>query len=135
MSQTLTIQPGWTPLNVCLMAAGFIVAWPLGLVALAYILWGDRMFVPDQTPTDGQGFSEGGASGWNCCGLVYADQSPSTGNSAFNDYRQRELDRLSAERRRLDDERREFDEFERELKRARDREEFDRFVRGRNDRE
>jgi len=51
-----------------------------------------------------------------------------TGNFAFEEYRRRELERLEAERRRLDDEARALAEFVEELKRAKDREEFDAFM-------
>ena len=51
-----------------------------------------------------------------------------TGNWAFEEYRQRELERLEEERRRLDEESRAFAEFVEELKRAKDREEFDAFM-------
>lgn len=51
-----------------------------------------------------------------------------TGNAAFDEYRRRELERLEEERRRLDEEAREFREFVEELKRAKDREEFDAFM-------
>ena len=40
----------------------------------------------------------------------------------------RELERLEAERRKLDEERREFSEFLRDLRRAKDHDEFDRFM-------
>lgn len=57
-----------------------------------------------------------------------------TGNVAFDDYREAELKRLEEERAKLDEMRAEFDNFLRELRRARDQEEFDRFManRGRN---
>ena len=29
----------WTPLSILAVVAGFIVWWPLGLAALAYVLW------------------------------------------------------------------------------------------------
>ena len=51
-----------------------------------------------------------------------------TGNAAFDDYRRSELERLEEERRRLDEEAREFRVFVEELKRAKDREEFDAFM-------
>ena len=51
-----------------------------------------------------------------------------TGNVAFDDYRERELKRLEEERAKLDAMRAEFDDFLRELRRARDQEEFDRFM-------
>jgi hypothetical protein len=57
-----------------------------------------------------------------------------SGNAAFDDYRERELRRLDEERRKLDEERREFEGYVRNLRRARDQEEFDRFQRERDQR-
>ncbi|MGA0598065.1 DUF2852 domain-containing protein [Enterovirga sp. CN4-39] len=51
-----------------------------------------------------------------------------TGNLAFDEYRRSELERLERERRKLDDEAREFRDFVEELKRAKDREEFDAYM-------
>jgi len=44
------------------------------------------------------------------------------------------LKRLDEERRKLDGERREFEAYVRDLRRARDREEFERFMRERSNR-
>ncbi|MFL5203209.1 MAG: DUF2852 domain-containing protein, partial [Microvirga sp.] len=52
----------------------------------------------------------------------------STGNAAFDDYRRSELERLEEERRKLDEEARDFRNFVEELKRAKDREEFDAYM-------
>ena len=57
-----------------------------------------------------------------------------TGNQAFDDYRANEIKRLEEERRRLDRERAEFDDYVRNLRRARDQEEFDRFMAERHNR-
>ena len=124
MSHTLTIRPTWTPFMVVLMVLGFMFAWPLGLLVLAYILWGDRI---PEFQRDGRSFMR------NCCGFRYADSRHDnstnvSGNGAFDEYREQELDRLQAERRRLDDERREFEAFVRNLRRAKDQDEFDRFM-------
>lgn len=54
-----------------------------------------------------------------------------TGNTAFDDWRTAEIERIEAERRKLADAEREFQTFLSELKRARDREEFDRFMKAR----
>jgi hypothetical protein len=53
---------------------------------------------------------------------------------AFDDWRKAELDRIEEERRKLDEMRAEFDGYMRELRRARDQEEFDRFMRERESR-
>ena len=50
------------------------------------------------------------------------------GNLAFDEYRRSEIERLERERRRLDDEAREFRDFVDDLKRAKDREEFDAYM-------
>ena len=63
-----------------------------------------------------------------------AEFSARSGNSAFDDYRERELRRLDEERRKLDEERRQFEAFVHNLQRARDQEEFDRFMRDRRNR-
>ena len=51
-----------------------------------------------------------------------------TGNVAFDDWREKELERLVEERRKLDEMLEEFDDYARELRRAKDQEEFDRFM-------
>lgn len=51
-----------------------------------------------------------------------------TGNMAFDEYRERELKRLEEERAKLERMREEFDQFMEELRRAKDQEEFDRFM-------
>lgn len=51
-----------------------------------------------------------------------------SGNRAFDAYRRQEIERLETERRRLDEEAREFRTFVDDLKRAKDREEFDAYM-------
>jgi uncharacterized damage-inducible protein DinB len=58
--------------------------------------------------------------------------SGKSGNAAFDAYREETLRRLDEERRKLDEERREFEDFMEELRQARDREEFERFMAERN---
>ncbi|MEZ5841662.1 MAG: DUF2852 domain-containing protein [Hyphomicrobiales bacterium] len=112
MSHQALFRPAWTPLTIALMVIGFVVFWPLGLAMLAYILWGDRF---EDMLADVRGNVRRAGAG-------------TSGNHAFDDYRQRELARLEEERRRLDAEREEFSEFVRNLRRAKDQEEFDRFM-------
>jgi hypothetical protein len=135
MSTSYALRPAWTPLTILLMVVGFVVFWPLGLAMLAYIIWGDRV------PEVKRHFAATGENvkrEWN--GLRGCDWNASrsgfsaSGNAAFDDYRDKELKRLEAERRKLDDERREFESYVRDLRRARDKEEFDRFMRERTDR-
>ncbi|MDX8510382.1 DUF2852 domain-containing protein [Mesorhizobium captivum] len=132
MNTTALIRPAWTPATIALMVIGFMVFWPLGLAMLAYIIWGDRLegFKRDvNRATDGifAGCRRGSdkAARWG-------HGSSRTGNVAFDDWREKELERLAEERRKLDEMLSEFDDYARELRRAKDQEEFDRFMANRN---
>ena len=131
MNTTALIRPAWTPATIALMVIGFMVFWPLGLAMLAYIIWGDRLdgFKRDvNRATDGvfAGCRRGAnkAHRWG----HGASQGPRTGNVAFDEWREKELKRIEEERRKLDEAREEFDSYLRELRRAKDQEEFDRFM-------
>ena len=123
MNTTALIRPAWTPATIALMVIGFMVFWPLGLAMLAYIIWGDRLdgFKRDvNKATDGMFASCRGRSHWKA--------QSRTGNVAFDDWREKELERLAEERRKLDETLAEFDAYARELRRAKDQQEFDRFM-------
>lgn len=125
------VRPGFHPLSIGLMVIGFLIAWPLGLAMLAYMLWGDRFDVWPRFKAFMQGLGQGLKEGSCGCGpasvLHTVPGYGTSGNSAFDAYRAAELERLEAERRRLDEERREFETYMAQLRRARDQEEFDRF--------
>ncbi|CAN7233641.1 DUF2852 domain-containing protein [Mesorhizobium amorphae] len=132
MNTTALIRPAWTPATIALMVIGFMVFWPLGFAMLAYIIWGDRLdgFKRDvNRATDGifAGCRRGSdkAARWG-------HGSTRTGNVAFDDWREKELERLAEERRKLDEMLSEFDDYARELRRAKDQDEFDRFMANRN---
>lgn len=102
----------WSGFEIAAMVLGFVVFWPVGLAILFYILWkksrGEGVAVPR----------------WAQIGPL----ARSTGNSAFEEWKQGELDRLEEERRKLASAQAEFESFLNQLKRAKDREEFDRFL-------
>ena len=112
-------------LEIVAVVFTFIYAWPL---AVAYLVW-KFMGYPmlDEAKSffrskvregfDGSFRAPFGTPGFG-----------GTGNTAFEDYRRRELERLEEERRRLDEEAHAFRDFVEELKRAKDREEFDAFM-------
>jgi len=126
MSTTALIRPAWTPATIALMVIGFMVFWPLGLAMLAYIIWGDRL---DGFKRDVNRATDGIFAG---CRKASCKANPRTGNVAFDDWREKELERLAEERRKLDETLTEFDDYMRELRRAKDQEEFDRFMANRN---
>ncbi len=125
MNQSALLRPDWTPATVALMVLGFVVFWPLGLAMLAYILFGEKFqsFKREANRKADNAFAWYRNNNYAATG--------STGNVAFDDWRKAELERLDEERRRLDEMRAEFDTYARELRRAKDQEEFDRFMRDR----
>ncbi len=124
----------WHPLELAAMIVGFIVFWPIGLAILFLKIAQKKEGYP------GDLFSyarDKAAQGWNAsqqtwCGTRSGSYQSrgmrATGNSAFDDWRNAELARLEEERRKLVEAEREFSEYLDRLRRARDREEFDRFM-------
>ena len=118
-------RPPRRGLEIAGIILGFIFVWPL---ALAYLVWKmtgypkydeAKAFLRDAfgRAKDDMFASRGPAAGFG-----------GTGNAAFEEYRRNELRRLDEERRKLDEEARAFRDFVEELKRAKDREEFDAFM-------
>lgn len=114
---------------------GFILWWPLGLATLAFLFWSGRMgcgYAGDryehrmsrlqgkmdrlrERMTGRESRFGGGFGGWGGRG------GPTSGNRAFDEYREETL-------RRLEDEQREFHDFLGRLRMARDKAEFDQFM-------
>ncbi len=93
----------WTPLSIAAIVLGFVVWWPIGIAVLAYILWGGSV---DGAVNDA----------WN---RVRTPRS--SGNRAFDEYKEQTL-------KRLEEEQDAFADFVEKLRAARDREEFERFM-------
>lgn len=125
MTSQALIRPAWTPATIALMIGGFMLFWPLGLAVLAYIIWGERLegFRHDVNRSTDRFF-----------GGLRRGAGPSpfaargTGNVAFDEWRAAEIARLDAERRRLNETFAEFEAYDRELRRAKDQEAFERFM-------
>ena len=113
-------KPAWIALTVL----GFIAWWPLGLGVLAFSIWSGRM---------GCGMKRGGFGPWAFRqedGRRWGGRwggPPSSGNRAFDEYREETL-------RRLEDEQREFRDFLERLRLAKDKAEFDQFMADRRNR-
>ena len=123
---SLAIKPAWSPLTVVGTVLGFMIYWPLGLAMIAYVVWGDRFMNEGQELT--AKLRKFGRQG----GLTPSHGFTRTGDVAFDDYREATLKRLEEERAQLEAQEREFADFMKELRRARDKEEFDRFMASRD---
>jgi Cd2+/Zn2+-exporting ATPase/Cu+-exporting ATPase len=119
MINLYALRPAWTPVTILVMILGFIVFWPLGLLVVGYIIWGN------QIPTVRNFFATLNR------GVAPATRAGPSGNVAFDEYREVVLKRLEEERAKLDKESQEFETYVHNLRRARDQEEFERFQRER----
>jgi hypothetical protein len=141
-------RPAW----IVLMVLGFIVYWPIGLAVLAYIIWSGRMGFGcgwhhrhgnmeqwraqaiervnrtfDRMERKRARWEEraqryGGTRGWG-----QGEGLRETGNRAFDEYRTDAL-------RKLEEEANEFRAFLERLRMARDRAEFDEYLKERRNR-
>jgi len=89
---------------IAAMIAGFIIFWPIGLALLAYMIWSKRMF------------------NGSCNRTRHATRAfRSSGNKAFDSYKNETL-------RRLEEEQDAFEAFLNRLREAKDKAEFDQFM-------
>ena len=135
-------KPAW----IAVMILSFIVFWPIGLAVLGYMIWSGRMGCSSRRRRHRSMWSgnfegnreEGGReegrreegrhemrpSGFSRAMRAWTRHAPVSGNRAFDEYRAETM-------RRLEDEFDEFQGFLDQLRAARDKEEFDRFMNSR----
>lgn len=116
-------RPAW----LGLMVVSFILFWPLGLAVLAFLLWSGRMGHGWSCRSHGASHGEGRrrwqrfADSWERRSDGSRPSYASSGNQAFDAYREETL-------KRLEDEQTEFRAFLERLRLAKDRSEFDQFM-------
>jgi len=110
-------KPAW----IALMVLGFIVFWPVGLALLAFLLWSGRMGCHTHRGRGRWHFEDKARDFRGSRWRDWARRQTSSGNVAFDEYREETL-------RRLEEEHEEFKEFLRNLRHAKDKAEFDRFM-------
>ncbi|RTL64408.1 MAG: DUF2852 domain-containing protein [Hyphomicrobiales bacterium] len=124
-------KPAW----IALMVIGFIVFWPVGLAILAYIIWSGRMGGCGYH-RDAADWRDRAAERWERKRERWErkmerwGRGPGlrpSGNRAFDEYREDAL-------RRLEEEAQEFKDFLTRLRHAKDRAEFDEFMKERRNR-
>jgi hypothetical protein len=118
-------RASWSFWEVALIIAAFAIFWPLGLIALFLKLKkGELWRGSAESAAPWSTFKVQDLKRWT----FRDDFSRNSGNSTFDAYKAREVERLEAERRKLAEEQRAFGEFLDRLKKAKDQEEFDRFM-------
>ena len=122
-------RPAW----IALMIVGFILFWPIGLALLIYLIWSRRMFCSKHGRygqwygADGREARREARDEWRAWKRRHRWGQSSSGNVAFDEYREETL-------RKLDEEQREFRDFLDRLRAAKDRAEFDQFMNERRNR-
>lgn len=108
-------KPAW----IAVMVLGFVVFWPIGLAILAYMIWSGRMGCSSKWGR----WHRNGESGESRSDTWFRGRRrpPSSGNVAFDEYREETL-------RRLEEEQKDFHEFLDHLRRAKDKAEFDQYM-------
>lgn len=119
-----TLDQGGRPLWLATMIAAFVIAPPVGFAILFYMLWSKRMFSSCRTRRhDFEDRREERRARW--AEARWGERRPgrpaSSGNAAFDAYREETL-------RRLEDEHEQFMGFLGRLREARDKAEFDQFM-------
>jgi hypothetical protein len=132
----------WKPIELVAMILGFILFWPIGLAIVLAKVWQTRSAYNGNLPSfiqmkweqkvgrhwaGHEHYRDIAARQWG----QWNAGMRSTGNRAFDDWRTAELARLEEERQKLLAAEREFAEFMENLRHAKDREEFDRFMNAR----
>lgn len=120
-------RPAW----IALVVLSFIVFWPVGLALLIYLKWSGRMFgfhrgcYGHWSSPEGRDARRAAREEWRSFkrSARWA-QRQGSGNVAFDEYRDATL-------RKLDEEQREFHDYLDRLRSAKDRAEFDQFMRER----
>jgi hypothetical protein len=121
----------WKPVEILAMVLGFRVFWPIGIAVLGWKFWQKRSGYPGDMISFGREkwgtWASSKRLGYTVRGVTGFGMG-STGNRAFDEWRATELARLEEERQKLVASEREFAEFMENLRHARDREEFERFM-------
>lgn len=125
-------RKGWKFSELAVMIGGFIVFWPLGLAALGLKYgwlgldrwtWAQRQWsrLPGTARTCGKNSKEK-AMAWS------EKLDATSGNSAFDGWKAAELEKLQRQFEELAASQKSFEAFLQQLREAKDRETFDRFM-------
>ena len=125
----------WRPIEIGAMVLGFAIWWPIGLAVLGYKIAQKKGYpMPDVFEAARQRFAGFSRDFGPAERKRWRPFEPTSGNAAFDEWRKAEMEKLEEQRRQLDAAEKEFSEHMDNLRRARDREEFERFMAARGDR-
>ncbi|MCW2282540.1 hypothetical protein M2323_000301 [Rhodoblastus acidophilus] len=124
----------WKPMEVVAMVIGFIWWAPLGLAILVWKIWQAKSRYKGDFGDFAQEkwgeFEQ--RSGLRGMARNFKDWPGSSGNAAFDEWRKAELERLAEERRKIFEAEKAFEDYLEALRKAKDREDFEKFMASRN---
>jgi hypothetical protein len=117
-------------MELAAMILGFVLFWPIGLAILGWKIYQAKTRYAGDFGQFAQekwgGFER--RSGLGDMARNFGGGLGSSGNSAFDDWRKAELERLEEERRKIHEAEKAFYDYLEGLRQAKDREEFERFM-------
>ncbi len=122
----------WKPFEIVAIVVAFIFWWPVGLALVGLKVAQRRGFRLEDAVASLRGVFGGAASDGAARPQWRPFSAGQTGNVAFDAWRAAEMAKLEEERRKLDAAQRSFAEHLANLRHARDREEFEGFMRARD---
>jgi hypothetical protein len=124
----------WKPIEIAAIVLGFVFFWPVGLALLGWKIYqGKSRYEGDFGDFAREKWGEferrsGIGGGFGGTSRDFAGAWRTSGNSAFDDWRKAELERLEEERRKIHEAEKAFYDYLEGLRRSKDREEFERFM-------
>jgi hypothetical protein len=117
-------------MELAAMILGFVLFWPIGLAILGWKMYQAKTQYAGDFGQFAQekwgGFER--RSGLGAMAREFSGRPGASGNSAFDEWRKAELERLEEERRKIYEAEKAFYDYQEGLRQAKDREEFERFM-------
>lgn len=114
-------SPRWSGVNIAVMVLGFVMFWPVGLLILAWIMFGrDVRDLPAAIKARWDQVFGGNA--------LETRFSGGSDNIVFNEYQQTQYDRIAEIKNEIRERARRFRDFSMQAKRRADQEEFEHFM-------
>lgn len=85
------LAPGWSGVNIALVVVGFLIGWPLGILMLVYIVFGEQLNINLADPTSLRAFGsrialawQAACTSWKSTANKHSHERTSTFNSDFD---------------------------------------------------
>ena len=69
------LAPGWTPVNIGIGVVLFMVSWPLAVIMIAYIVWGEKAGLDLGRPATFGVFGKRLAAAWKAAMASFSNRN------------------------------------------------------------